>query len=596
MPWESIQIGTVLALVGVVFVAFAREKLPPDLVALIAFSILLATGILSTNEALAVFSNSGPITVAAMFVLSAALERTGVIDLAGRAAVKAAGASARRALIAMVGGAMAASAFINNTPVVVVLTPVAIMLARSFGIAPSRFLIPLSFASIFGGTTTLIGTSTNLLVNGVMTGYGQPSLGMFEITAPGVLVGLVGITYMALFGRWLLPDRDLPGALPGGRPGRAFLAELLIPHDSTLVGKTLPEARLVANKGIGVLDVIRRDHSLRDELDRLTLAGGDRVVIHSSVASVIGLRDAGDLFFGTSAGHLVEPIDGQPAVIMEGIVGPNSRLVGFRLNDLNFRRLYGVYILAVHRQGADLRSDFGSVRLRAGDTLMLEGPAEGLRRLFDRRVLVNLTEPSEQPFRRDKAPIAVGAVAMVMILAALEVLPIAALALIAATAVVALGCLSAEDAYGAVEWRILFLIFGTLGLGLAMEKTGAAALIANQLGALVQNWGPLAVLAAVYLLTSVLSELISNNAAAILMTPIAMGLAAQTGADPRPFAMAVLFAASASFATPIGYQANTFVYNAGGYRFTDFLRIGLPLNLLNWGAAILVIPVFWPLR
>ncbi len=280
---------------------------------------------------------------------------------------------------------------------------------------------------------------------------------------------------------------------------------------------------------------------------------------------------------------------------MEGIVGPQSRLTGYRIADLNFRRLYGVYILAVHRQGEDLRSNFDEVRLAFGDTLLLEGPPEGLRRLFDRRVLVNLTEPSEQPFRRDKAPIAIGAVLLVMVLAALEVLPIAALAIIAATAVVAFGCLTADEAYAAIRWRLLLLIFGMLALGLAMEKTGAAALVVNHIAALVGGLGPLAILAALYLLTSLLTEIISNNAAAILLTPIAIGLAHQLGMDPRPFVVAVLFAASASFATPIGYQTNTFVYNAGGYRFTDFVRIGVPLNLLMWIAATAVIPLFWPL-
>jgi di/tricarboxylate transporter len=293
---------------------------------------------------------------------------------------------------------------------------------------------------------------------------------------------------------------------------------------------------------------------------------------------------------------VVEPISSRSTILLEGIVGPQSRLIGYRIADLNFRRLYGVYILALHRQGENLGSGFDEVRLAFGDTLLLEGPPDGLRRLFERRVLVNLSEPTERPFRRDKAPIAIGAILLVMGLAALEILPIVALALVAATAVVILGCLTAEEAYAAIQWRILTLIFGMLALGLAMEKTGTAALIVGSVAERIGAWGPWAVLAMLYLLTSILTEIISNNAAAILLTPIAVGLAQQLGVDPRPFAMAVLFAASASFATPIGYQTNTFVYNAGGYRFTDFVRIGVPLNLLMWITASLVIPVFWPFR
>ncbi len=596
MPWETIQIIIVLALVAAVFFGFVRERLPPEMIAMIALGVLLATGILSTSEALAVFSNSGPITVGCMFVLSAALERTGLIDTAGTAVSAAAGRSPAQALVAMMLCVMALSAFINNTPVVAILMPVAIMLARSLKVAPSRLLIPLSFASIFGGTTTLIGTSTNLLVDGVAESRGLVPFGMFEITAAGIVLGLVGIAYMVLVGRWLLPDRQTLSEILGERPQRHFLAEMLVSHDSPLVGKSLTKAELRVRKGASVIDLIRGDSSLRHALDRAVLKAGDRLVVRTNVADVMELREAKGLVLGPSEGQAVQPIGGQAAVIMEGIIGPQSRLAGYRIADLNFRRLYGVYILAVHRQGENLRSNFDEVRLAFGDTLLLEGPPEGLRRLFDRRVLINLTEPSERPFRRNKAPIAIGAVLLVMILAALEVLPIVALAIIAATAVIVLGCLTADEAYGAIQWRILFLIFGMLALGMAMEKTGAVALIVNYIAGIVGGLGPIATLAAIYLLTSLLTEIVSNNATALLLTPIAIGLAQQLGLDPRPFVVAVLFAASASFATPIGYQTNTLVYNAGGYRFTDFVRIGLPLNIVMWITATLVIPLFWPLR
>lgn len=594
MGTEAVEIAIVLALVVLVVLGFVRERLTPDVVAMVALSVLLASGILSAREALGVFSNSGPITVAALFVLSAALERTGLVERAGSMVSRVGGRSPTAALIAMAFLVMVISAFINNTPVVAILTPVAIVLARSLSIAPSRLLIPLSFASILGGTTTLIGTSTNLLVNGVAVEHGLRAFGMFEITPLGLILGTIGIAYLALVGRWLLPDRESPAAALAAGAQRSYVAEVVVPQGSPLIGKRLEEAGLTVRRGADVFDVVRGDRSFRFSLGEVRLEAGDRLIVHTNVSDVMGLREAGKLVFGPRDAHAVEPIGTQRAVVMEGIVGPRSRLIGYRITDLNFRRLYGVYILAVHRQGQVLRSGFDAIELAFGDTLLLEGPPDGLRRLFDRRVLVNLSQPAERPFRRDKAPIALGAVAAVMLLASFEVLPIEALAVIAATVVVAAGCLTADEAYEAIQWRILLLIFGMLALGLAMEKTGAAALLVNGLAALVADLGPLAVLCLLYLITSATTEIISNNAASILLTPIAIGLAQQLGVDPRPFVVAVLFAASASFATPIGYQTNTFVYGAGGYRFTDFVRIGVPMNLVMWLTATLLIPWFWP--
>ena len=592
---EFMHIAIVLLLIVVVFIAFIRETFPPDVTAMLAFGVLVITGILSSTEALSVFSNAGPIAVGAMFVLSAAIERTGLIDRFGRIVIRNASFSPVLVLIAFLGVVMFLSAFINNTPVVVILTPVAVLLARTMKIAPSRLLIPLSYASIFGGATTLIGTSTNLLIAGLVNESGLPPITMFEFTLPGVIMGLVGVAYLAIFGRWLLPDRMVTNV---DTLERHFVTEFIVPKGSKLIGKSLANAGLSGDRGVTFLDLIRNGLSLRFGMEPITLQLGDRVVVRSNASDVMGLRESNEISASTEENNEqsseVNKVESHATTMMEGVVAPQSRLRGYLVSDLNFRRLFGVYIVAIYRQGSQLKGGFDKIVLMPGDTLLLEGPADGLRRLFERRALVNLTEPTDAPFRRDKAPIAAAAVIMVMGLAAFNVMPIEILALVAAAVVVATGCLNTEEAYEAIQWPVLMLIFGMLAVGMAMEKTGAAALIVDHLAVFAIGLGPVFVVAIIYLITSMLTEVVSNNASAVLLTPIAIKLAEQMSVSPRPFIMAVLFAASASFATPIGYQTNTFVYGVGGYKFSDFVKVGLPLNVINWLLGTTLIVWFWP--
>ena len=596
MSLETLQPYIVLALVILVFGTMVTERIRVDVIALSSLSLLLVTGLISPKEGFAVFSNEAPLTVAAMFVLSAALERTGVVETIGTLVARHATSSPLTALLAVTIGAATISAFMNNTPVVVILTPVVIMLSHKMEMSAAKFLIPLSYATVLGGTCSLIGTSTNLVADGAARQLGLAPFGLFEISIVGVPLTIIGIIYMTIFAFRLLPEREtFSGLAPGGRR-RQFLTEVLVPLGSPLAGKTIEEAGIARKLGARVIDVIRDRISLAEQ-ERVVLQPGDRLVMRTNAGDVLGLRAQSDLVFEVpQEQHALEPIATQNTAIMEGIVGPQSRFVGYRVADLNLRRQFGVYILAIHRQNENLRTNFDQVRLAFGDTILLEGPAEGLKRLFEQGALVSLSELAETPLRRDRAWLALGALTVVILVASFEILPISTMALAASAVVILGGCLTADEAYSAIRWPLLMLIFGSLALGKALETSGGAQLVVDGALHLVQGLNPAVILSVLYLVTMILTEFLSNNATAILLTPIAINLAEGLGVDARPFVVAVMLAASNAYATPVGYQTNTFVYNAGCYKFSDFVRLGLPLNLITWIAASLIIPWAFPLR
>jgi len=529
-----------------------------------------------------------------MFVLSAGLERTGVIDSLARIFTRMAGTTERRAALALAALALPLSALINHMPVVVVFVPVVLALARSTDLKASRLLIPLSYFSILGGTITLIGTSTNLLVDGIVRRRGLAPFGMFEITPLGIIYAIVGVGYVLAFARHLLPKRETLAALIDAGITRQFLTQAVISKASSLVGKTIAETPLGRLREAQIISVVRGGERLETPLGSLRFAAGDQLLLESSIAGMKGIKEMAGLVFQSEADLGLEAIGEQQSILMEGILGNRSTFLGKTLRELNFEQRYGVVILAVHRQGENLRANFQDVELAFGDTLLVQGAPEPIHRLMQERDFLSLTEPTQRAFRRSKAPLAILAILSVIVFAAFHVLPIAALAFIAAVFVVLTRCLDIEEARGAIQWRILYMIFGMLALGAAMEKTGAAHLIASGVTGAVGHFGPRAMLSVMYLLATFLTELISNNAVALLLTPIAFEIAATMGVDARPFAVAVMFGCAASFATPIGHQTNTYVFGAGGYRFADFPKIGAPLNLILWIVASVLIPIFWP--
>jgi len=596
----------VMGVVVAALILFVTDLVTVDLVGLFVILALVFLGVLDPTQAFAGFGNQALITIACMFALSAGLIRVGALDALIRGMFGVAKGSKARLTVALLLAVAVSSAFLNNTPIAVIFLPVVLGVCTKLQIAPSRLLIPMSYASILGGTCTLIGTSTNLLVKEAADSMGHPPIGVFEFSIPGILFALCGFAYLATIGRWLLPRRaTVTGTLAEGRI-REFVTEIYFPDGSPLIGASYQE--ILAKAGsITPLMLIRGEEVVMGPLvaDRRAqfVRAGDVVLLKGDPGSINAILDREGVSLPPELGQLLSSTSnsgrriGRTVTMAELVVNPNSPLIGRTLAGADFSRRHGgVGVLAILRRDEHLRERLARIRLRLGDTLLVVCDEAQLRALRDTDEFILLEGVEERVVRRDKAPLATSIMAAVVILAAFEVAPISVLAMSGVGAMVVFGVLPLRQAYAAVDFSLIVMIAGLLALGRAMHVTGLIEAIALRVCETLSGHGPEFVIAGMYGLSALLTAIVSNNVVAVLLTPVAFQVAANLGLQPEPFLFAVLFGASASFATPMGYQTNLFVYGPGAYRFTDYLRVGAPLSLLLLVVAYFLIPWYWPLE
>ena len=587
--WQAALTALIVALTLAALLFVQRA---PDMVMIGGVVLLLAVGVITPDEALRGMSNEGMITVAALFVVAAAVERTGALaGLVDRALGRPTSLAAAQLRTMVAPGVL--SAFVNNTPVVALMVPVIRDWAKKNRLSVSKLLMPMNAAVVLGGLCSLIGTSTNVVVSGLVAGKrGQP-LGMFDITWLGVPLFAAGLIYLITASKFLLKDRRPP--MSTSDDPRRYTLEMVVEPGSPLAGRTIEAAGLRHLHGLFLMEIDRNGHVIAAVAPTERLPAGDRLVFVGVIDSVIelqkirGLRPATDQVF-----KLDDPRSER--VLVEAVVSPSCPLVGRTIREGRFRSTYGAVVIAVARDGERLEMKIGNIVLQPGDTLLVEAGPNFLDRQRSNRHFYLVSEVTgSTPPRHDKAWIACTVLAAMVLAAALELVPMVAAALVAACAVVALRCISSTEARRAIEWESLLLIAASFGLARAMEKTGLAEAVAHSMIAAAGDQ-PHLVLAALYVVTMLFTELMSNNAAAVLTFPIAWQTAADLGVNPMPFIMAMTVAASCGFATPMGYQTNLMIYGPGGYKFSDYMRFGGPLNLLVMAITIALAPLIWPFR
>ena len=601
----TMEIGLTLGIIGVALALFLWNRLRLDVVALVVLALLVVLGLVSPEEAVAGFSNEATVTVALMLILSAGLLRTGFVDVLGSRIARLAQGSELRLLVLILAVVVPMSAFINNTAAVAILLPMIIGLTREMDIPPSRLLMPLSYSGQLGGTLTLIGTSTNLLVAGLIIDLGVERIRLFDITPPALILVAVGVGYILTVGRRLTPDREASAELLETYELHEYLTALVVQEDSPMAGRTLAASDFGQRHGLRVLRIDRGEEVVKNPTEETVIEAGDLLLVEGSIPHIAEIRQKHGVEISSAreeAGAVAAQASEQerPGAAMgedelaEVMIPPQSPLVGSTLEKAHFERQFGITVMAILRHGHPLQKPLQSVELHGGDILLVSGSRRNLRAAHESEKVALLQALDVPEKRRQKLKIAVPILLGVVLLPALGVTRIMVSAFVGVVAMFLTGCLTPEEAYEEMDWMVVILLGAILPLGIAMQNTGAAEYLAAGVLDLTRPLGPYGVLAAFFLLTMGFTSVVSNNGAAVVLTPIAVAAAAALGLSPLPFVVAVMFGASNAFMTPIGYQTNVFVYGPGGYRFTDFTRVGTPLGLLIAAAATFVIPLFFP--
>jgi di/tricarboxylate transporter len=590
------QIALTLSIIGVAIVLFATEKLRVDVIALIVLLTVALSGLVTPEEAFAGFANPAVITVWAVYIVSGGLFKTGVADILGRGILRLAGTSEPRliAVIMLTCGVM--SGFMNNVGATAMLLPAVIGISRRAKVPVSRLLIPLSFSSLLGGMLTLIGTPANILGTGILAKRGLPAFAFFDFAPTGAIFLGTGIVYMVLIGRRLLPVRQAPDERRAAYQLRGYVSEVMVAPDSPLIGQTLFESRLGADYELTILAIERAGEVQMTLPPDTRIQTGDLLIVEGAAERLMHAQDALRLVIDVEKTTEVgQQLDKDKAHLLEATLAPNSGMAGCTLSELGFRSRYGFSVLAVWRHGEMITQRLRDMRLQFGDALLLQGSRHRLPALQEGNDFLVLEPVRLELRRRRKAPIAVAIMASVLALVLLAGFHISTAMVIGSLLMVLTGCLTMDEAYQNIDWRTVFLVAGMLPLGTAMETSGAARFLADLLLGAVGGLGPLAVLAGIYVLVALITQPMSNAAAVVLITPIAIDIALGIGASPKPFVLATVLGAATSFLTPVGHKANVLVFGPGGYRFFDYTRVGAPLTLVLLVVTMAVLPILWPL-